>query len=481
MKVFKVIAVTLMLLLVGAVSAQAVEVAKDGRGQVLIFPYYNVNDPAGLAMNYFRIVNTSPNQGVGVKVRLRESQTSKECLDFYVCLSAQDEWKAWIEPKLDNQGHLGGALIIDADFNLFDVSQTGTPVYPDYRNPATIGIPEALGVACTEGYIEVISSVAWNDTPGQRTVADPEQCRAMVEGGAGNAPADALIGDLHLIQADGILPNGVRAANGGLFAYNAVALADWTDRPIEGVRLDNLIPDLSHGRGGVAAVNAALAKNMAYIMHTNAFLHTNAFPYQVPRPAPRDILPYAGQTDFLVLFPTKHLSFTDPAPFDIHKWDNNEHTSFPHINYSPPPNIIPRPFPWELNYVRIGHDGLTDGVCTQVPQPRPEGWKGKIERIPYDLTAPAIFPNTMVYWGNIEPVLYDQDWLDWINLTYGVCGANQLQEVVKVYNYAPAYPQGYVELLFNGTGGQKAAVVVKLEKITDGLQTWTHALEAQYQ
>ena len=69
-------------------SAQAVNLATDGLGQVLIFPYYTTR--AGWN-TLFNITNTS-NEVVAIKVRFHEGYNSRDVFDFNVILSPHDVW-----------------------------------------------------------------------------------------------------------------------------------------------------------------------------------------------------------------------------------------------------------------------------------------------------------------------------------------------------------------------------------------------------
>lgn len=79
-------------------SAQAVNLATDGLGQVMIFPYYTTR--AGWN-TLFNITNTS-DQVVAVKVNIREAYNSRDVLDFDVILSPRDVWTAWVENGPDD-------------------------------------------------------------------------------------------------------------------------------------------------------------------------------------------------------------------------------------------------------------------------------------------------------------------------------------------------------------------------------------------
>ena len=70
--------------------AQAVNIAQDGLGEVLVFPYYTTR--ADWA-TFFNITNTS-DKTVIAKVRWREGVNSREVRDFNVILSPYDVWTA---------------------------------------------------------------------------------------------------------------------------------------------------------------------------------------------------------------------------------------------------------------------------------------------------------------------------------------------------------------------------------------------------
>ncbi|MBK7542371.1 MAG: hypothetical protein IPP10_12825 [Candidatus Competibacteraceae bacterium] len=73
-------------------SAQAVNLATDGLGQSLIFPYYTTR--AGWN-TLFNITNTS-DQIVAVKVRFHEGYNSRDVFDFNVVLSPKDVWNGTV-------------------------------------------------------------------------------------------------------------------------------------------------------------------------------------------------------------------------------------------------------------------------------------------------------------------------------------------------------------------------------------------------
>src|SRR3954469_8777300 len=97
-----------------ASAAQAVNVSADGRGQVLIYPYYTTRaDNLGNAFaTLLSVVNPTP-LPKAVKVRFFEGKNSRTVLDFSLFLSPFDAWTAAVLPDLDT----GGARIGTADLS----------------------------------------------------------------------------------------------------------------------------------------------------------------------------------------------------------------------------------------------------------------------------------------------------------------------------------------------------------------------------
>lgn len=72
---------------------KAVQLADDGLGDVLLFPYYTTLN--GMK-TFIHVLNTS-NKAVVFKIRMRDAKNSRDCRDFNVVLSPEDVWTASIE------------------------------------------------------------------------------------------------------------------------------------------------------------------------------------------------------------------------------------------------------------------------------------------------------------------------------------------------------------------------------------------------
>src|SRR3954471_24523493 len=85
------------LLMTGA--AGAVNLSPDGRGQVLLYPYYTTRtDTAGNAYGTLVSVINAAASAKAVRVRFLEGKNSREVLDFNLFLSPFDVWTGAVLP-----------------------------------------------------------------------------------------------------------------------------------------------------------------------------------------------------------------------------------------------------------------------------------------------------------------------------------------------------------------------------------------------
>lgn len=153
--------------------AQAVNVAQDGLGEVLLFPYYTVNNGFDTNIN---ITNTSANTVV-FKIRFREAHNSRDARDFNVVLSPYDVWTATVTTTADGNN----ARLVTNDKSC---TSGQLPVLPDGRrgidftnfdytgSNADTG-PIALS-RTREGHIEVIEMGVQVPLPGTEGLPSPQ-------------------------------------------------------------------------------------------------------------------------------------------------------------------------------------------------------------------------------------------------------------------------------------------------------------------
>ncbi|MCK5354288.1 MAG: hypothetical protein KAJ63_04170, partial [Methyloprofundus sp.] len=139
----KIAAVTAAVLGLSSMTAQAISVNDAGsQGEVLIFPYYNVNNSY---VTVFKITNTT-NAYKAVKIRYRESENSNDVLDFNLYLSPYDVFRMDL-----TQGSDGGVNMKAPDSSCThpDIPKGGVA----FRHQAYFSTDTA---DVREGYLEVI-------------------------------------------------------------------------------------------------------------------------------------------------------------------------------------------------------------------------------------------------------------------------------------------------------------------------------------
>jgi len=249
-----------MALAVGAVlggmsmvpAVQAVNLATDGLGQALIFPYYTTR--AGWN-TLFNITNTS-DQVVALKVRFHEGFNSRDVFDFNVIMSPYDVWNGTLSngagnvPVFSTSDNTCTAPAIPAGGQLF---QTDNLASPANGLLAYTGAAADTGPATTdrmrEGYVSVImmgaSPVAGLAASAVHTAASvPANCLALqrafglVNPATGQRPANPAERDTNLANLRAAFPNYavnplkgafslVNAANGWNASGEAVTLANF--------------------------------------------------------------------------------------------------------------------------------------------------------------------------------------------------------------------------------------------------------------
>lgn len=134
-------------------SGFAVTLNPKGVGEVLIFPYYTVNNDFN---SYYSIVNSSP-EPKALKIRFLEGKNSIEVLSFNLYLDAYDVWTGALVPTTSTiSQHVGESSVLhiynDNSCVLYLPSfQEFLPYYLDYQDSENNNLQRA-----TEGHIEII-------------------------------------------------------------------------------------------------------------------------------------------------------------------------------------------------------------------------------------------------------------------------------------------------------------------------------------
>lgn len=176
----------LLLGMYAAVSHSAVMLDPAGRGQVLIFPYYTVNEGEQTLLS---IVNPSY-QGKAVKLRFRESLNGREVLALNVYLDGYDTWTAALIAATED----APAWLLTRDSTCTVPRINGSTSLPQlsdgtpYASFSTAELTDGASDAPTRtrvGYFEAIEMgtiVGGSDTDVAMTHVDgaPKDCAALV-------------------------------------------------------------------------------------------------------------------------------------------------------------------------------------------------------------------------------------------------------------------------------------------------------------
>jgi len=226
----------------------AVHINPDGSGQVLIFPYYTVNNNLN---TIYTITNTTPDTKA-IKMRFLEGLNGLEVLEFNVYLDGYDTWSGALIPTNSTIGSHSGepsALHVSADNScspfLITAGQEFLPWIIETDPPNT------SMQRSREGVIEVIEMATFfgptNSWADHGTSGVPVNCQAIEADWNDNGIYDTedeqevtggLVGSATLVN----VPEGLATA------YQAIALDDfWSAAIGSHSEPGALLPNLAFG------------------------------------------------------------------------------------------------------------------------------------------------------------------------------------------------------------------------------------------
>ncbi|HEY0178078.1 MAG TPA: hypothetical protein VGC30_00410 [Dokdonella sp.] len=284
----------------------------EGEGQALWFPYYTVN---GNHDTYFSLSNTSW-LSKAVKVRFLEARHGRPVLDLAVYLAPHASWTAAIyqtsadSPPVLRTSDLSCTTpaIPSEGLRFTTASFDGTGSLPADDAPEDVG-------RTREGSIEVIAGGdIGENTPTASAImptsagAAPSGCAILPAVAAGDLipPDNALYGSAAIIDVE----------EGEYYAYNADAIADFTDTALMASPSGPLEPSLAQGNtGAYYFADGSGARNLA--VRTAEMDHgidavTALF---VADTISNDFLvsrSLGAKTDWVVSYPTKRF-YVDPV------------------------------------------------------------------------------------------------------------------------------------------------------------------------
>jgi len=193
---FKMSKIAAAVVTVGAIgSAQAVMVNPDGLGQVLLYPYYNVNNNF---QTNIHIVNTKDESKI-IKIRFRESKNSQDVLDFNVYLSPHDVWTGVVRNVNGKANLISNDNSCTIPANNVEVAGVGTLNATGWTFRTNV-YDNVTDEDALQGYIEVIEVGVIKDTyyadMNKDNDIDPADDTLIVDGikhGSDGNPSDCSV------------------------------------------------------------------------------------------------------------------------------------------------------------------------------------------------------------------------------------------------------------------------------------------------
>src|SRR5665213_3078753 len=212
-----------------ALPASGVEVAADGFGQVLLYPYYTIRGSPNAFNTLISIGNSTPDVKA-VRLRFHEAREGAPVGDFNIYLNAYAVWTGAVFATAD------GAGLASADHSCTRPIVSSDAVDPTpFNNASYLDSPDGGSLDRTrEGYFEVIEMGDYGPlntaTPGSIAQAVshdddaqpiPANCALIAQdtGAQATAPTGGLFGSALLISVLG----------GVDYFYAATALSHYTD------------------------------------------------------------------------------------------------------------------------------------------------------------------------------------------------------------------------------------------------------------
>ncbi|MEO7156392.1 MAG: hypothetical protein ABI039_02450 [Vicinamibacterales bacterium] len=359
-------------------AAQAVNVSPDGRGEVLIYPYYTTRaDGAGNAYATLLSVVNPTGIAKSVKVRFMEGRNSRTVQSFNVFLAPHDAWTAAVLPDNDSGGARIGTL--DLSCTLPPFASSPTPPYLGFGNAAYIGTSDDGGGTTLdrtkEGYFEIIEMGTYsaasptgravthvNGVPPCNTLSDTQAASDTLQ------PTGGLFGTATLININ----------SGTDYTAESVALANYYQIGSNYSSIGSALPDLAGAAPPVSIVDGPDGKRYESFWSGNGADPVSAVLMHdsVLNEFTLDTATKSG-TDWVLTMPTKRFYVaegTGNAPvlfqrkFDsgsgscddvtLNIWDREARTQTGPLNFSPPPPTPGSSICWEANVITFNNTNV---------------------------------------------------------------------------------------------------------------------------
>ncbi|MGJ8662776.1 MAG: hypothetical protein ACSHWU_03950 [Marinicella sp.] len=301
----------------------AVSLSSKGHGEVLIYPYYTVNNNMNTV---YSVVNTT-DQAKAVKIRFLEGEAGMEVLEFNVYLSAFDVWTGVLGSTTSTlAGHVGepSVMHITSDTSCAPfLNKSGQEFVPYVIETDA---PNNSLQRVTDGHIEVLEmGVVTDDQFNSATAIAhaidgiPNDCTQILNAWNFGYWFSDSTADMD-IPTGGISGSAslLNVTDGLEFSFNAVALDDFWQGSIAHTEPGSLIPNLSsavpeskillNNSIQTSTWNTGIEAVSAVLMYTEIY---NEYAFDAAA---------VGKSEWVVTFPTKFLHTVNVSsampPFD---------------------------------------------------------------------------------------------------------------------------------------------------------------------
>jgi hypothetical protein len=233
-------------------------VSSDGRGEVLLYPYYTTrSDSAGNAYaTLMAVVNTTP-LAKAARVRFLEGKNSRQVVEFNLFLSPFDVWTAAVLPDTASGGAKIGTVDLTCTLPSFSTSPVA-PFYPFNNFEYSGAVADGAGTSLDrtrEGHFEIIemATYASSSTTGKAVthVNGVPPCGTNLSTAQAStdaqAPSGGLFGTATLLNVN----------SGTEYTFDAVALGNFYQsgsnyQPAQ----VSALPDLTQATPPVSSIHA---------------------------------------------------------------------------------------------------------------------------------------------------------------------------------------------------------------------------------
>ena len=304
---FKFKPVYLLFIVFVSTSSVAVQLNHKGLGEVLIYPYYTVNNNLN---TLYSVVNTTADTKA-IRVRFLEGDIGIEMSVFNIYLSAFDVWTGALIPGTSTiSGHLGEPSVIHltSDTSCAPFLVKSGQEFFSFELDTDLDFDNRSMERSRQGYIEVIEMATFNGwtipAADHGTVGVPSDCAAIEADWTDNGIYDTF--------ADEQAPTGgifgtatlVNVAEGLAFSYDAIALQNFWQGGLMHTEPGSLEPNLNSAfpRSTVLLDNGELNRSE----WTQGFQAVSSVlsKYQLINEYAIDGI-ILGKTEWVMTFPTK--------------------------------------------------------------------------------------------------------------------------------------------------------------------------------